>query len=68
MGIILSYIDILGSQPNLNFNGKKKVTNSFTKLFSLILIALTIFIALILSSEIIFRNNPLISNYRQFSM
>ena len=62
----LSIIDILGGIPNFNFNGKKKVSNSFTRILSLILIISTIFIGIILSSDFINRSNPQISQFSQY--
>ena len=64
---ILSSIDILGECPKLNFNGKKKVTNSFTKIFSLILISLTILIIIVLTSNFFDKTNAHVSQTFQYN-
>ena len=50
----------------MNFDGKSKVSNSFTKLFSLVIIFATVSIGVFLSSDFIQRSNSQISQYEQF--
>ena len=58
---IFNIFDILSCEPKLNFDGKKKLSNSFTKIFSLILIVILLMIGLFLSSDFLNRSNPQIS-------